>query len=45
MKRTEKGKAVRNDRIAFELKEAWEISGFDKITEIADHVYDFEDVP
>ena len=45
MKKMKKGKAVGNDKIAFEMLEALGDFGLEKITEIANHVYDSEDVP
>ena len=45
MKKMRKGKAVGNDKVAFELIESLGDFGLDKITEIANYVYDSEDSP
>ena len=45
MTQMKKNKAVGNDEIAFEMIEALEIFGLEKITDIANFVYESENVP
>ena len=45
MKQMKKNKAMGNDEIAFEMPEALGIFGLEKITDIANFVYEFENVP